>query len=349
MIRKLNLIFAVLLCCFATSRANEEYNIVLDNESRNKVIVEEPYGNVTIQLLESKGEFSVSVSLENTTPSQAVLLFKRHTNESELKRETPKIEFEKTYPGSKGRRSVDGCEELERAIQVIIPQATGDLFTIPYDASAPLSVTLPVYLAKYNPKKLLKKGAYSTDYKILSEDILHFNIEASLWDENNPDYVGAKVEIGKLILSLEEANLCNNSKHKPSLEEQLVPYNNKRDSLLVVIRKLKESNHSKQAVESYTVLMDSLNNMDFNKYAKDCRKHGDKVGGHKCNYCNLGAQQIYHQLDDLYQQMRTGKITKAAAQKKARELYNCYNANKKRKKDSGFSEKITRFYNRINE
>lgn len=348
--RLISLFIAIFFLCTATW-ANEEYNITLEPEDVNGQTIELPYGNITFSLVEDGNSHRVIVAIENTTMSQAILLFKYSQGEKVLKKNKPKIEFEKTYPGGKGNRNVFGCKALNQQFLSIIPQDKFDLFRIDVSTTSINKLRLPIYLAKYNPKRLIKKGPYKINYKILSEDILDFNIEIKRWSENDPEYVATKSTVEIYLQSIKSVTFCNNKKHTPSLAQQMKPYQEKKDSLINII-KTTLLNHPEwfspdQPHIKYSELLTQLNEVNLNEHTYDCGEHKVTPKQHSCSYCSLSAQQIYHQLDDLYQQLRNGKIDKAAAIKRAQGLNTCYQQNTRRKKDSSYSDKILKFYSRI--
>lgn len=98
---------------------------------------------------------------------------------------------------------------------------------------------------------------------------------------------------------------------------------------------------------AYSQLLSELEKVNLNNMTYDCGEHKPKPKVHNCSFCSLSAQDIYQRLDDLYQQLYAGKLTKEQALKTAESLYNCYQQNKKRKKDSSYGTKISRFYNSI--
>lgn len=350
MIKKISLVFALWLCCFAFAKANEEYNVCLDSGDNAEQTLELPYGLLKFVYLSEGQQGTVYVSMENTTPSQAILAFKYPLSEKQLKSYKPKVEFEKTYPGSKGKRSVDGCEYLDMVWIPVTPQANEQILSFDVDASQnSVSLKLPLYLAKFDVKKWMKKGAFGVNYKILSEDILDLNVEVSIWTPEDPEYKAYASQIENLFIDLEGASFCNSSKHNPSFARQIKPYEERRDKLTAEIEKTladhPEWKTGSEPAEAFGNLISVLSNIDFNNYAADCGRHG--VPPHKCAYCNLSAQQIYHQLDDVYQQQRTGKLSKAEATKKAKAIYSCYTSNNKRKKDKEYADKISKFYSRI--
>ncbi len=347
--RLITLLTATFLVCSSTW-ANEEFNITLEKRDVNGQTIELPYGNISFRLVEYGNFHRVSVSIENTTMSQAILVFKHSQGEKALKKNKPKIEFEKTYPGGKGNRNVFGCKELNHQVLSIIPQEKVDLFGFDVSTTSITKLELPIYLAKYNPKQLIKKGSYNINYKILSEDILGFNIEIKGWTKNDPEYVATKGAVEDFLHSVQSASFCKNKKHRPSLAQQQKPYQEKKDSLVDVIKKTVETNDwmsDTAPYQAYKALRDNLDKVNLNDHNYDCGEHKVTPKKHSCGYCSLSAQQIYHQLDDIYQQLRAGKITRDAAVKKAQGLNTCYQKNTKRKKDSSYTDKISRFYSRI--
>lgn len=348
--RLISLFIAIFFLCTSTW-ANEEYNITLEKGDVNGQTIELPYGNLTFRLVEYGNYHRVTVSIENTTMSQAILLFKYSQGEKVLKKNKPKIGFEKTYPGGKGNRKIFGCKELNQQFLSIIPQDKLDLFGIDVSTTSINKLELPIYLAKYYPKQLIKKGAYNINYKILSEDILDFNIEIKGWSENDPEYVATKGAVEDYLQSIKFVAFCKNKKHTLSLAQQMKPYQEKKDSLINVINTTLQNHPEWFSTDKphikYSELMTQLNKVNLDERTYDCGEHKPTPRQHSCSYCSLSAQQIYHQLDDLYQQLRNGKIDKAVAVKKAQGLNTCYQKNTKRKKDSSYTDKISKFYSRI--
>lgn len=347
--RIITLLIATFLVCTSTW-ANEEYNIVLEKGDATGQTIDLPYGNISFRLVEYGNYHRVLVTVENLTTSQAILMFKNSQGEKGLKKNKPKIEFEKTYPGSKGSRTVFGCKELNQSIVSVIPQEKKELFGFDVSTTTITKLELPIYLAKYDPKQLIKKGTYNINYKILSEDILDFNIEIKGWSENDPEYVATKGAVEDFLQSIKSSAFCKNKKHIPSLAQQMKPYQEKKDSLVNVIKTVVDANgwmSDTAPYQAYKALRDKLDQVNLNEHTYDCGEHKPTPKQHSCSYCSLNAQQIYHQLDDLYQQLRNGKIDKAAAVKKAQGLNTCYQKNTKRKKDSSYTDKISKFYSRI--
>lgn len=343
------LIISFLVC--SQSWANEEYNITLESGDPYGKTIELPYGIISLRLVEYGNYRTVLCSLENTTTSQSILLFKNARDEKALKKNKPKIEFEKTYPGSKGKRDVYGCKELNKPFISIIPSEKSDIFNLDVSATSNVNLELSLYQAKYDPKKLVKKGAYNINYKILSEEILNFNIEIKSWSEDDPDYVSTRAAVEEYVRSVDTVTFCKNKRHTPSLAQQMKPYQEKKDSLVNVINATLQNNPNWFSTDlphkKYTELLTKLSSVNMDDHTYDCGRHKAGTRRHSCGYCSLSAQQIYHQLDDVYQQLRAGKLTKDVAIKKVQGLNTCYQRSGKRKKDSSYTDKISKFHSRI--
>lgn len=351
MMKRLITLFIVTFIVCATTWADSEFEITLDKGDVNGYTEELGYANITFRLVEYGAYHWVIVTIENTTMSEAILLFNSNRDEQSLKKNKPKIEFEKSYPG-KGQRSVLGCSKgVLQPLISIIPAEKKELYGFDVSLRTTTDFVLPIYLAKYDSKKLSKKGTYGVNYKILSEDILDFKINIKGWDEQDPEYVSTKASVDEFVHWVNAAAFCKNPKHKPGLDQQMKPYQEKKDSLINVINATLEEHHDDWYSTDtphikYTELLTQLNDVNLNDHTYDCGKH-KVVQTHSCGLCSLSAQQIYHQLDDIYQQLRVGKLTKEAAVKKAQSLNNCYQKNNKRKKDPTYSEKISKFYSSI--
>jgi hypothetical protein len=110
----------------------------------------------------------------------------------------------------------------------------------------------------------------------------------------------------------------------------------------------------------YTAMKTMLDGLDLDSHERDCGRHkasGGGGGGHKCSYCSLSLQQIYHKLDDLYKKIYSSsnrKATKKAVMSQANALYKCCtdascsrHASQWKSGGDGYKQKITERYNRI--
>lgn len=352
MIKRLIASLGLIMCLCFTAMANKELSIKLDGKER---VYSERLGfaYLTFEYLYANGNNArVRVTVENITsnPPHAVLIFRNEITEQSLKKDKPKIEFEKTYPGKKGTRIVRGCRECNRYIDIIQAAVTDTVFTLDVPFTGPKDFVLPLYEAKYKAKDLYKKGAYNINYKIIEEHLYNVHVEVVGWSEDDPTYVKTKNAVDSFISSLEGVRFCYNKKHSPSLKEQQRPFQEKKDSLIKVTSDIRQQSYWLSTDDphiAYTKLIEKLNDVNLNNMTYDCGEHKVKPKGHSCSFCSLRAQEIYQRLDDLYQQLYAGKLTKEQALKTAKSLYNCYQQNKKRKKDSSYGTKISRFYNSI--
>lgn len=353
MIKRVVASLGLLLCLCFTAMANKELVIKLDGKNR---VQSEHFGfaYLTFEYLYPEGNNArVRVTVENITgnPPHAVLIFKNEMTEQMLKKEKPKIEFEKTYTGKKGTRRVRGCRECSRYIDIIPAAVTDTVFTIDVPFTSFKNFTLPLYDAKYKAKDLNKKGAYNITYKIMEEHLYDIHIEVVGWSEDDPTYVETKTAVDSFISSLDGVKFCNNKKHSPSLKEQQRPYIETKDSLIQVINNIREAHSEWYSVDApyiaYSRLLSELEMVKLDDMTYDCGAHKPKPTVHSCSFCSLSAQEIYRRLDDLYQQLYAGMISKEQALKTAKGLYNCYQQNKRRKKDNPYGAKIARFYNSI--
>lgn len=353
MIKRVIASLSIIMCLCFTALANKELSIKLDG--KDSVYSERlGFAYLTFEYLYSNGNNArVCVTVENITsnPPHAVLLFKNDITEQVLKKGKPKIEFEKTYPGKKGNRVVRGCRECNQNIEIIPAAETDTIFTIDVPFTSSKNLTIPFYEAKYKAKDLFKKGKSNINYKIMEEHIYDVHIEVVGWNEDDPTYVETKKSVNEFLSSLNGIKFCNNQKHSPSLKEQQRPYQEKKESLIQAINNILNTHREWLSTdpphEAYSKLLSELEKVNLNKMTYDCGEHKLKTKVHGCSFCSLSAKDIYQRLDDLYQQLYAGKISKGQALKNAKSLYNCYQQSTKRKKDNSYGSKISRFYNSI--
>ncbi len=363
MIKRLFASLTLLICICSIALANREISVKLDNEEK-EYSENLAFAEMSFQYLCNSGNNAVvRISIENITqdPPLAILIFRRDKSEDELKKDKPKIEFEKKYPGEKGYRKVSGCQLGYNNLNIIPAAHTDTVFLVDVPLTSSKDLTIPMYIAKYKPKDLTKKGKFEINYKILEESICDIHIEVEGWSEEEPEYVSTKKSVEEFISSLKGVQFCTHKKHKPAFTEQQKPYKDKRDSLIRVINTILE-NHNEWMSDyapyiAYTKLIEDLNNANIDNFVSDCGRHRppnpipgpDPIPNPKprCSYCSLGAKDIYHSLDALYQQLYAGRITKTQAMNQAKALYNCYSNHKGSNRGGSYGSKISRFYNRI--
>lgn len=337
--------FAILMSVCTAVRANQEISIKLDNRD-NKFHKEKlGFADITFECLSIEGtKARVQVSIENITqnPPHALLIFKNEKREQSLKRMTPRIKFDKMFPGQKGNRRVLGSAENSENSFIILPNETVFLYTVYVSVTDSKHLVLPLYLANYQPKKVLKKGKHRISYKVLEERVYDFILNVEGWTRNDPDYVKTQKEVEDFVASMQGVTFCPNAQHSPSLQEQEIAYKEEMERLKMRINAaLGDWMSTDSAYVAYSQLFAKVD-VNMKEKEKDCGRHA-----HNCSYCTQSAQQLYHLLDDTYQQLYAGQVTRPQAASIAKAVQLCYQSNGRRKKSSFYSGKISSFCNQI--
>lgn len=352
-------IFSILLflSLFMQMAWAEEVNVRLDAKTNEEFTVAMHFGKITFHSVEYNGTRArVDVTVSNTVSNapMAILIFGEEPDEQALRKLGPKVQFNKSFPGEKGKRKVMRCMYVDNTCEVILPGESARLCTMEVKFSSDGILNIPFYIAEFNKKSLNKNGFLHTTFTISQVLPYQFNIEAEGWTENDPVYVHFKNSVDSLIAVVDSLKFCDNPKHKPSLAEQQAPYRNAIDSLDEAIQtQWKANNWMSDDLPSlaYNQLSTRLREIDLNSKNYDCNdkvNHGYKPPvKHNCGYCKLSAKEIQDYLDDLNQKLYTGKISKAEARRIAKALYTCYQKNQVRKKDRSSETKIKKNYDRI--
>lgn len=354
-------IFLLLISLCPIALADREVYVKLDTKDRGVCSERLGFGYITFQYQSTTGNYAhVSVSVENITqnPPLSILIFRKDFPESSLKRNKPKIVFEKKYPGEKGNRSVQGCGQGTSLWNVITPNETETVCTIDVPLTSPKKIEIPFYIAKYKPKDLTKKGKENISYTILEEHTFSFTIEVEGWSENDPVYLKTKKEVDSFVESLNGVKFCDNSLHTPNLKIQQRKYRDVQENLISEITTIFEDNGHWLSTDpphiAYSGLLHKVKRIDLDSYNRDCGKHERKkkttvktTNTHSCGYCGMSDQQLFYKLDNTYQLLYSGKISKDSAVKTAKAIYACYQSNKNRRAGSSYSAKISNYYNRI--
>ncbi|MCH5224515.1 MAG: hypothetical protein J1D77_00900 [Muribaculaceae bacterium] len=332
---------------------NREFIISMNGEENKEVTENLGFGEIRFEFVAEHGdEAVVKVTFDNTTqnPPLAALIFRENKVESQLKKGSPKVEFDKKYVGGKMNHRVEGFTGIPNGCIIIGASKTQELFNFEIPMNEEETFELPFYIASYKPKDFVSKGPYNTKYKILRQQKFRFVVKVDGWSEKNPEYVSIHSRYETLIASLKGTTFCQNRQHNQTKEEQQQPYRDEIATLTDQIKGVLNTHpgwsEQSEPYKAYHTLLTSLEEINLDSYVKDCGRH-TPVKTHNCAYCGKTPQQLYHALDDTYQQLYAGKITKAKAQQIANTIKTCYQTNKKRKKDSSYDSKIQSFYNRI--
>lgn len=357
MIKRVLATLAILVCFCSAAFANREISVQLNTRDKKIHVARvEDLAYVTFEYVRTEGHNArVRVVVENISHASplALLVFRRDVDETAMKQIWPKIGFEKTYPGEKGRRRIYGTQEGYKNLNIITPNEVDSLFIVDVALTSPRRLKLPLYLAKYKPKDLTRKGEESTKFKILEEIILDADIEVEGWTEEDPTYVVMKNRVEQFKASLRGVTFCSNPRHLQPLEEQQRPYNAKKQQLVYEINNVFQCNTDWMSTDAphiaYTRLLNEVYKVDLDDYrVEKCDK--DKPIPpieHTCRYCPLSAKELYYKLDDTYQRLHAGRIARSEAVSTANAIMNCYRANGRRQKSSFYGGKISEFYKRI--
>lgn len=259
---------------------------------------------------------------------------------------SPKMQFDKTFGGTKGKRVIDPFSEQMSTVMQLRPSDKQMLPAIKVENEATKVVTLPVYIAKYKGKKLI----------LLEKQVIELNIEAEL--KPSAEYVQLNTDCERLIREITNTGVCPNKSHGTSVDKQKAAYQKRIDALKEKIDGIISShgwNSNDAGYRRYEALKSKLDGIEF--IERDCGRHRTPVAGHRCNYCGLSLQQIYHRLDDLYKRIYSSsnrKQAKASVMSQVNALYNCCTDTKcskhaaQWKKGGDYKNKIVERYNRIN-
>jgi hypothetical protein len=354
-------LLALVLLCLSLMQgyADEQKRISLSRDHARET-VNLGYCNIFVSIDDEEDERgNVKIEVENLDESNALIIFDRAYEEKAIKRMPTSIRFDKTFGGTKNKRTIDPYTERRgradedhanhgRMNKVMLFNPS-DKYALP-----PIEVTgaektvcrLPIYIAKFKGKKRNK-------LLLLEKQVIELNIEVEL--KPSAEYESVKGEYDHLMTDLAKQGICTNAKHKPSPSKQRENYNKKMEELKERIDGI-AARHGWTAGDRgfarYEALKKQLDHIDLTSYERDCRRHGKtggakvKGGGHSCSYCSLSMQQIYHQLDDLYKRIYNSsdrKAAKASVMGKANALYKCAS----QRKGNDYKSKITERYNRI--
>lgn len=343
MMRRL-LLTALLICCASTiSFADRQEKIRLDNRDNMRKTVEYDGFRIYVEMYDIKdnGSVSLAVSLENSDETDGIMLFDKAYDEKFLKKKPLKVIFAKDYPGLKGKRSVIPCMNMEK-IHDLSPDSIRLIQLSGKDGQMSECV-IPFYQISYkkNSKGRLLKRI------ILEQQVIELHIEVELKPE--PIYYEL-LDAGKTLKAeLDTVVFCNNPKHEPSFEMQKAVYQVKIDSLNHVIDSIIRSHtwfsSDKRYIE-YKEIKDILAEIDLDKNVVDCGQH---IVVHKCRYCAMSLDDIYHRMEDIYLQIRVSNDRKKTKDQYIGEVNSMYRCVRQRERGGEVKERIRKYYNFINQ
>ncbi len=351
MIKKLSVLFLFSFLFASVSYADVQRNVKLSDDKHPKEHIETTNYNIFLELtnVSDNGIASIKVELENLSESKGLSLFCMPYSEKILKKKPFQYKYDKKFPGIKGKRTVDDCGIIDEDFR-LDPQQKKVIKTLSVKDGEPIKITIPIYTVEYKEKNLVlvkKKGMI-----LKQKEVIELNLEIDL--KPGEEYYTVVKECDSLVKEFEGAFFCNNKKHKPSLEEQKHELQSKIDTLISKIDEIIDANgwfSSDKRYKMFDEQRNRLKDIDLKDKEGDCGKHVDDVVVHKCKYCRSSLQQIYHKLDDIYQNIYSSidrNASKLEHIKEVKLMYNCAR-NRKDWKRSDYNAKIVRLYNAINQ
>ena len=348
------LLTSLLMAAILTCQADEQKKITLSNDHAKETVVLS-YANIFVSLAENDGESGkVKIEIENLDEQNVLVLFDRAYDEKTIKKMPTSITFDKTFGGTKNKRVIDPYSGDGDRVMLFRPSDKYDLPLLAVSNGNAVVCRLPIYIAKYKGKKMNK-------LLLLEKQVIELNIEAEF--KPSAEYLGLKKRCDDLERELSRSGLCPNPRHKPSIERQKAGFTNKITDLKRDIDSAIAAHgwtSADNGYKRYTAMKTMLDGIDLDSHERDCGRHkasGGGGGGHKCSYCSLSLQQIYHKLDDLYKKIYSSsnrKATKKAVMSQANALYKCCtdascsrHASQWKSGGDGYKQKITERYNRI--
>lgn len=344
------LIFMALLLIAAVSAHADEQRKVKLNSYNSKETVRLAFCNffVTKNYSNDDGSSTISIEIENLDESNVIILFGHAYPEKDLKKLRPSIRYDKNFPGNKGHRDLKTYQEA-RDVIFIEPSEKRLLPNLEVRDGEIRLCSFPLYIAKYQNKQRNKM-------LLLTREIIELEIETT----PDKDYVRLESICNTLVDSISKLSFCSNSKHKPSLAKQKESCQKRINQIKAeideIIARHNWDTNDKIYQKYYSIKM-KLDSIDFSNLVRDCGKHRtNNVPSHRCKYCNLSLQQIYHKLDDHYKKIYNSsdrKASKNAIISDVNLLYRCCTDKNCQKhasawKSSEYKSKITDRYNRIN-
>lgn len=353
-------IFTLVTCIFfaiAGSYADEQQSIKL-NDDHTKDLVRLDYCNIFVNMVsvDNDNNAKITIEIENLDETNLLILFGHSYSEKELKKLKPTVAYDKKFPGTKGHRNIETYKNARNDF-FIMPSEKCMLPEILVKDAEGKNIRLPFYIAKNKEKNLIDKIKGQNKLLLMEKDILELEIEADV--KPDEDYLRLEGEYNSLLEEMSGKTFCNHPKHRPSLAKQEAPYKERIGKIRTEIDDNVSRHHwntSDRGFQRYNALKQKLDSINFATYEGDCgRRHPGSKPSHKCKYCNLSLQQIYHKLDDYYKMIYNSsnrKATKESVMAEVNLLYKCCIDGKCVKhasswKNSEYKDKISDRYNRI--
>lgn len=352
-------IFIMLALCLltATAWADEQKKVSLSGDHTQE-IVSLGYSNLIVTLVNPESDDSqakVLIEVENLDETNTLIIFDRAYEESALKGLSKPIKFDKSFPGTKGKRVIDAYNGQMRNVMLLQPSA--DKYSLPTLTAQPdetITARLPIYFAKEKKEGFLFFA--SKKIVLLEKQVIELKIDTEL--KPSQEYLSLKAQYDALAKEYNKG-FCNNSKHRPVLAKQIEAFQKKADDLKAKIdAAISQHGWAPGAggYQRYANMKDDIDrNLDPQKLIRDCGRHSVNTG-HQCQYCSWSLSRIYQEMDRIYRTIYNSsdrKATKASNLSKVNALYqccidaNCTKHNAAWNRGGNDKNQIVRCYNRI--
>lgn len=355
---------ALFLLCLSPLFAQKiEIDVKLDDTKKRFIpLYEDNTNNPILELTIEKGEpdsdgkTEVTLTLTNKASKfTTFIMFGKGYTVKELKKERPRLEFDKKSFGSIDPKTYKTDtfripDNQNNNYYRIDKNSHSFKFKLQEDQTD--TCVFPVYRVEE------KKGFFRT--RLLIKRVITKKVNITVTTKPHEDYADIKKQCEDLFSRINETTFCMHKSHNPKLAEQEQPFIEKRDTLKKQIQRILQQNtqwgkynKNRQRYDSLIVGLDHLEDSMAAREVKDCRDHSRHTSPHKkCDYCDWTLKEIYNKFDFIYKLIDDGK-TKDDVIKEVRKIYNCYQngpkntKNKRKEQQQEYKQKIEQLYKEI--
>ena len=346
---KLRSVLLLLLCLFTfSSLADEQRKVTLD-DTHSQEMIRLAYANIFI----IKGETDandrtdIRIEIENLDETNVLLVFGHAFPEKELKKQSPKITFDKQFGGTKGKRLIDTFKYNNRQVSLVDPSDKFAASAFQVQVGETTICRIPIYVAKY-------KGKNKKNVILLEKQVL----ELELTVKADEDIIRLTEAYQVLVAELDTIVFCTNAKHQEDQKQPFIEKINKIKNEIEGILSSRGWAESSVNYQKYIDLKKQVEAIDLSVVPTEaCSQHRTVARGHSCKYDSFSLQEIYHKLDDYYKKIYNSsdrKAAKAEVMADVNLLYRCCTDPNCRqhaaawRRGGDYKNRIIDRYNRIN-
>ena len=347
-------IFLLLLAIISSvhcAYADETRTIKLDNKGHEKEAIQLSFCNIFVELqkTDEDDQYKININLENVSEDKILYLFDVPYNEKTLKK-TCNLVYDKTYPGTKGKRVTESCEGLSESCR-LLPSESKNILNFQGNEES-RKCRLPIYIARITDEKflLVKKSKVS----LAETEVIELNIDVEL--KPDEDFVRLSNSTDSLLNEIGRQTFCSNRNHRgTSLKSLKRIYGKSIDELKRQTRQVLSSRHymsSDKGYKQFAGILEKLNAVNLDNLTVASCKNDRKASRtkvqttHNCRYCSLSIGEIYKKMEAYYIDLHNGKKTKGQIMGEVDELYNCAQKNSKRA-TGNYMSRISTYYSKI--